>query len=111
MPIRVIKVYEDGCPVCETMSRYDQSVFLGYPSIGTTEIRFEEIQDHYGKPFLQRIYQLLEEHAVSSTYEIDFPTYLFLGEKDTYLGHLQGSMDLQEFRERVKEIMVKLPSE
>jgi len=106
----VIKVFEDGCTVCETMSRFDRSVFEGFPDCKVVELPFEDVQNYEGDRFKQKVYGLLEAHAVSPTYEIEFPTYLFLNEKGGYLGVLQGALELRDFREGVKGIL-DCPSE
>lgn len=106
----VIKVFEDGCSVCETMSRFDMSVFEAFTDCKVVELPFEEVQDYGADPFKQKVYRLLEAHAVSPTYEIEFPTYLFLNEKVEYVGVLQGALELRDFREGVKGIL-ECPSE
>ena len=108
---KVVKVYEEGCSVCDTMSRYDRSVFQSFPSLSLIEISFEEVQDYERDPFRQRVYRLLEQYAVSPTYEIDFPTYLFLSEEGKYKGFLQGALELKELREGVKGILGNHSSE
>lgn len=100
-----MKVFEDGCIVCETMSRFDRAVLEAFPNANFREIPFDEIADHENDPFKRRIYQLLETYAVSPTYELDFPTYLFLDNSGKYKGFLQGALELNEFREGVKKLL------
>lgn len=101
----VVKVFEEGCIVCETMSRFDKSVLEAFPGADFKEISFDEIQDYERDPFRQKIYRLLETYAVSSTYELEFPTYLFLGKGGQYKGFLQGALELKDFREGVKKFL------
>jgi len=101
----VVKIYEDGCSVCETMSRFDKSVFEGYPNCRVIDLPFEVLQDYEGDAFKQRVYRLVETYAVSPTYEIEFPTYIFLDDRGKYAGYLQGALDLRDFREGVKSIL------
>lgn len=101
----VTKVYDQNCPICETMSRFDRSVFEGFSQVSYQEISFDDLQDREGNFTKITIYQCLERYAVSPTYEIDFPTYVFLTKKGQYKGHLQGALSLRELREGVKNIV------
>lgn len=107
----VTKVFDHGCSVCDTMSRFDKSVFEGFPEISYQEISFDNLRDYEGNLTKTRIYQCLERYAVSPTYEIDFPTYLFLGKTGKYLGFLQGALTLKELRDGVKQILEQRSSE
>jgi hypothetical protein len=105
MGISIIKVYASGCPICDTMSRFDKSVVEGFPGVSFKEILFDDIQNYGRDPYLMVLYRYLENYAVSATYEIDFPTYLVLSESGNYLGHVQGGYEISGFRSRVKEIL------
>jgi len=106
------KVYDLECPVCDTMSRFDSSVFEGFPEVSYQAITFDTLRDKIEtNKTSQRIYQLLERYAVSPSYEIDFPTYVFMSKTGKYIGHLQGALDLREFREGVKSILDQKHSE
>ena len=107
----VTKVFDHGCPVCDTMSRFDKSMFEGFPEVSFQEIPFDTLRDFEGNTTRTRIYQCLERYAVSDTYEIDFPTYLFLSTTGKYLGFLQGALSLRELREGVKQILEQHTSE
>ena len=101
----VVKVFEEGCIVCDTMSRFDKSVLEAFSEADFKQISFEEVQEYEGDPYRQKIYRLLETYAVSPTYELEFPTYLFLGKSGQYKGFLQGALELKEFREGVKKFL------
>ena len=107
MDLIVTKVFDHNCPVCETMSRYDRSVFEGFPEISYQEIPFDDLQNREGNVTKITLYRCLERYAVSATYEIDFPTYVFLSKRGEYKGHLQGALTVQKLREGVKEILDK----
>ena len=107
----VTKVFDHGCSICDTMSRFDKSVFEGFQEISYQEIAFDNLRDYEGNLTKTRIYQCLERYAVSPTYEIDFPTYLFLSKTGKYLGFLQGALTLKELREGVKDILEQRTSE
>lgn len=101
----VTKVYDVNCPICETMSRFDRSVFEGFPQIAYQEIPFDDLQDRENNLTKITLYRCLEKYAVSPTYEIDFPTYVFLTKQGRYKGHLQGALSMRELREGVKNIL------
>lgn len=101
----VTKVYDQNCPICETMARFDRSVFEGFPQILYQEISFDSLQDREGNLTKITLYRCLERYAVSPTYEIDFPTYVFLTKQGQYKGHLQGALSMRELRDRVKNIV------
>lgn len=103
----VTKVYDQNCPICETMSRFDRAVFEGFPEVLYQEITFDDLVDREGNLTKMNLYSCLEKHAVSSTYEIDFPTYVFLTKQGRYLGHLQGGLTIQKLRDGVKDILSK----
>ena len=107
MDLIVTKVFDRNCSVCETMSRFDRSVFEGFPEISYQEISFDDLSNREGNFTKITLYQCLERYAVSPTYEIDFPTYVFLSKTGQYKGHLQGAFTLQKLREGVKAILDK----
>lgn len=107
----VTKVFDHGCPICDTMSRFDKSVFDGFPEISYQEVSFDDLRNYEGNTTKTRIYQCLERYAVSATYEIDFPTYIFLTKAGKYLGFLQSALTLKELREGVKQILEPHTSE
>lgn len=107
MDIIVTKVYDINCPICETMARFDRAVFEAFPEISYQEITFDDLQNREGNLTKITLYNCLERYAVSATYEIDFPTYVFLSKRGKYLGHLQGGLTIQRLREGVKDILSK----
>jgi hypothetical protein len=107
MEVVVTKVYDSGCSVCETMSRFDRSVFEGFPELHYREITFDDLQNMGNNQTKINLYQTLERYAVSPSYEIEFPTYVFLSRTGRYLGHLQGSLTIRKLREGVKDILTR----
>ena len=105
MELIATKVFDYNCSICETMSRFDRSVFEGFPEIIYQEILFDDLEQGREDFTNSTLYRCLERYAVSSTYEIDFPTYVFLNQKGEYKGHLQGALTLPKLREGVKEIL------
>lgn len=105
MDMIVTKVFDQNCPICETMSRFDRSVFEGFPEISYQEVAFDDLADRENNLTKIRIYQCLERYVVSPTYEIDFPTYMFLSKQGQYKGHLQGAYTVSKLREGVKRIL------
>lgn len=89
------------------MSRYDRSVFEGFPEISYQEIDFDDLQDRENNLTKATLYRCLERYAVSPTYEIDLPVYVFLSKPGKYLGHLKGGLTIQKLREGVKDILGK----
>lgn len=105
MEMIVTKVFDHNCPICETMSRFDRSVFQGFPQVSYQEVSFDDLQNKEGNLTKTILFRCLERYAVSPTYEIDFPTYVFLTKKGKYAGHLQGAYTIQKLREGVKKIL------
>ena len=101
----VTKVHDKDCDICLHMSKHDRATFESFPEVNYQEVYLEEVLDNTNsaKPLtLQRIYQCLERHCLSPTYEIDLPVYLFLTKQGKYLGHLQGALSIPELRDGVK---------
>ena len=101
----VTKVHDKDCDICQHMSKHDRATFESFPEVNYQEVYLEEVLDNTNsaKPLtLQRIYQCLERHCLSPTYEIDLPVYLFLTKQGKYLGHLQGALSISELRDGVK---------
>lgn len=107
MELIVTKVFDLNCPVCETMARFDRSVFEGFPEISYQEVSYDDLLNRENNLTKIRIYQCLERYAVSPTYEIDLPTYVFLTKQGQYKGHLQGALTVSKLREGVKSILEK----
>lgn len=107
MDLIVTKVFDHGCPICETMARFDRSVFEGFPEISYQEISFNDLENRENNLTKIRIYQCLERHCLTPTYELDFPTYVFLTKQGKYAGHLQGAYTVDKLRKGVKALLEK----
>ena len=99
----VTKVFDHGCEICAHMSKHDRATFESFPTIGYQEARLDDIINHGGDRTKFRLYQLLEKHCLSPTYEIDLPVYLMMTPKGDYRGHWQGAGTIAELREKLQE--------
>jgi hypothetical protein len=102
--IRITKIFDYDCPICEHMLTFDGNVIF---NLG--------LQTHYGavelgtlsnstEPWNAHVYFLLENHVVSSNYTIDLPVYL-VTEGTTYLGHTTGELTQAELRAKLEEVI------
>jgi hypothetical protein len=103
--IIVSKVYDHDCDICNHMEKHDRATFESFPEIGYQKLTLEDVIAHDNNRTKMRIYQCLERHCLSPTYEIDLPVYLFLSKSGEYLGHLQGALTIPEIRDGVKSIL------
>ena len=103
--IIVTKVYDHDCDICNHMEKHDRATFESFPEIGYQKLTLEEVIAHDNNRTKMRIYQCLERHCLSPTYEIDLPVYLLLSEKGEYKGHLQGALTIAEIRDGVKSLL------
>jgi hypothetical protein len=104
MTIRITKVYDYDCPICEHMLTFDGNVIF---NLG--------LKTHYGavelgtlinstEPWNAVVFMLLERHAVNDDYTIDLPVYL-VTEGTNYLGHVKGENTQDELRTKLQEIL------
>lgn len=105
----VVKVFDENCDICKHMSKHDRATFENFDEIGYQEINLNEIINHNGNLTKNRIYQLLERHCLSPTYEIDLPVYLIMTKEGLYLGHWQGAGTIVELRDKIKECIEDTP--
>ena len=98
-PFITTKVFDNGCEVCKHMSRHDRATFEGFSNMDYQEINLDDIINHNGNLTKVRIYQCLERHCLSSTYEIDLPVYLVLDRQGKYVSHIQGAQTISELRD------------
>lgn len=103
------KVISRGCPICEGMSRYDRSVFDGFPQIGYQELDIDDIIDDQDNVTKRRLYQLIENHALNPDYTVDTPLYLLMTIKGKYLGHHIGEATIVQLREKIGKILEGVP--
>jgi len=103
------KVFDDDCDICKHMSKHDRVAFDNFEDIAYQEVKLDDVISHENNLTKLRIYQLLERHCLSPTYEINLPVYLVMTKQGQYKGHLQGALTIQEMRERLKEIFEDNP--
>lgn len=101
----VTKVFDENCDICKHMSKHDKVTFESFDEIGYQEVKLDDVINHESNFTKLRIYQLLERHCLSSTYEIDLPVYLFMTPKGQYKGHWQGAGTIVELRDKIKECL------
>jgi hypothetical protein len=106
----VVKVYDHECEVCLQMKRHDRPTFESFPDMTFIEVALDDIVSTEATPQMRLVAQLVEQHCLGPTYEIDLPTYLILSDKGEYLKHLQGALTIVEIREGVKSTLTT-PSE
>ncbi len=104
-----IKVFDNNCDICKHMSKHDRATFEGFPEIGYQEVNLDDVINHNNNLTKLRIYQILERHCLSSTYEIDLPVYAIMDRKGKYLGHQQGAATVVELRDKIKECLEDNP--
>ena len=105
----VTKVFEDNCDICQHMRKHDRATFESFDELSYQEVRLDDVIAHDNNLTKLRIYQCLERHCLSQTYEIDLPVYLFLTKTGKYLGHQQGAATIVELRDKIKEILEDTP--
>jgi hypothetical protein len=101
----VTKVFEDNCDICQHMRKHDRATFESFDELSYQEVRLDDVIAHDNNLTKLRIYQCLERHCLSPTYEIDLPVYLFLTKTGKYLGHQQGAATIVELRDKIKEVL------
>jgi hypothetical protein len=105
----VTKVFDEDCEICKHMSRHDRATFENFDELAYQEVKLEDVINHENNLTKLRIYQLLERHCLSSTYEIDLPVYLVMDKTGQYKGHQQGAATIVELRDKIKEILEDTP--
>lgn len=103
------KVFDDACDICKHMEKHDRATFEGFDEVGYQTVKLDDIINHESNLTKLRIYQLLERHCLSPTYEIDLPVYLIMDKKGKYLGHWQGAGTIVELRDKIKECLEDNP--
>ena len=104
-----VKVFDRNCDVCKHMSKHDKATFDEFPEVGYQEVLLDDIINHENNRTKLRIYQLLERHCLSATYEIDLPVYVVMDKVGTYRGHQQGAATIVELRDKIKECLEDTP--
>lgn len=104
-----VKVLDKNCDICKHMSKHDRATFENFDEIGYQEVLLDDIINNGGNLTKLRIYQLLERHCLSPTYEIDLPVYLIMTKQGMYRGHWQGAGTVVELRDKIKESLEDNP--
>lgn len=105
----VTKVFDEDCDICKHMEKHDRATFESFPEIAYQTVRLDDVINHDSNRTKLRIYQLLERHCLSATYEIDLPVYVIMGKQGQYHGHLQGPVTISEIRDKIKECLEDTP--
>ena len=106
--IIITKVHDKNCDICLHMSKHDKATFESFPEISYREVILDEVLDstNTARPVTyQRLYQCIERHCLTPTYEVDLPAYIALNKKGAYLGHVQGANTIVELRVWVKSLL------
>ena len=104
--IRITKIYDYGCPICEHMATFEGSVIFNL----NTETQFQAkelgvLLDPTNEDLWeQHLAQLAERYAVNLDYTIDLPVYI-VTEGTTYIGHAVGELTATELRTKLQEII------
>ena len=107
--MRIFKIFDSNCSVCEEMSHYDSEVVLSlaYPE-RKIEYRTRELgvilDPDSENPDDATLAHYAEVYAVNPDYTIDLPVYFVL-EGKKYLGHLVGEQSRDELRAKLEGIV------
>ena len=107
--IIVTKVFDNACDICKHMEKHDQTTFEAFSEIAYQKVLLDDVINHESNLTKLRIYQLLERHCLSSTYEIDLPVYMMMTKQGAYKGHWQGPATIVELRDKIKEVLEDTP--
>lgn len=102
--IRITKIFDYDCPICETMSSFDGNVTFNLEPKPTFAIAELSELLNSDKAWDAYISQFLERFAVNDDYTIDLPVYLVTQGKN-YLGHVKGENTQLELRTKLQEIL------
>lgn len=103
------KVFSNDCVICEHMSRYDRSVFEGFPSVAYQEVDLDAIVDNGGDPTKLRLYQIIERNALNNDYTVDVPLYIVMDKQGKYMGHHSGEASIVELRNEIRNMIGEGP--
>lgn len=98
-----IKVFDDGCEICQHMGKHDRAVFDEFDDLHYEEVLLDKIINHDNDLTKLRIYRTLEKYAVNADYTIDLPVYVVFSKTGEYKGHHVGAATIVELRDVVKE--------
>ena len=106
--IIITKVHDKGCDICLHMSKHDRATFDSIPEVDYREVLLDEVINFTStaRPVTYRqLYQCIERHCLTPTYEVDLPAYIALDKKGGYVGHVQGANTIVELRDWVKSML------
>ena len=102
--MKVYKIYDSLCPVCERMSQFDSDVALGLGTgYKTRELEAILDPDNFSEEDAT-LAHYVEVYAVNPDYTLDLPVYVVLRGK-TYAGHVTGDLDRREFETKLEKIV------
>ena len=104
MTIRITKIFDYDCPICEHMSTFEGNVIFNLEAKNYFEAK--ELGDllNSNEAWNSYVSQLLERYAINDDYTIDLPVYL-VTEGTNYLGHVKGENTQSELRSQLQEIV------
>jgi hypothetical protein len=104
--IRITKIYDHGCPICEHMATFEGNVIFNLeakPDFKVAELG-RLLDPANENLWEQHLAQLAERYAVNPDYTIDLPVYM-VTEGTNYLGHAVGELTATELRTKLQEII------
>ena len=106
MTLRVTKIFDYGCPVCEHMATYDGKVIWDLePKAEMRSAELGRILDPDNEDaFDCLIAQYAERYACNADYTIDLPVYMVTQGK-SYVGHVGGEHTHQALRTKLQELV------
>jgi hypothetical protein len=104
--MKVFKVYDHECPICEKMALFDHSTILRLevqPDYRTVELGnlLSPENPHMEDALLA---QCVERYACNPDYTLDLPVYVVMSGKK-YLGHLVGEHTATDLQTKLEEII------
>lgn len=96
MTLRVWKIWDRGCPVCEEMARYDRGVIHAKGAL-YRELELGDV------PNAAKLLDYMKERVVSEDGTVDIPVYL-VEWRDVLIGHLQGMQTRAELSRKLSQI-------
>lgn len=102
----VAKIYDNDCPICEAMSKYDEETLISLDPTPTYIKRtLSEIVSLDNDSSIDALLaHLVERYACNSDYTVDLPVYMLVEGKN-YLGHSSGECSPHELRTRLQGAM------
>ena len=110
--MKVFKIYDRQCDVCQKMAKFDHGVINRLqvqPDYRTVELDhlLDPANPHFEDAVLA---QMVERYACNPDYTLDLPVYMVLSGK-TYLGHLVGEYSAPELQTKLEEIVNAPPNQ